>query len=188
VVKLAYAQFNQLTSGANLFANQIYRGNSIFDPDLTGVGHQALGHDQWATLYEAYRVLSSTITVTATSQDTAEPLLLVVVPTEEGSIIDSGNPDTYCESPNARHRYLAVRVGMDSSTINHSMTTAQMLGIRRLDSGFDEAALFGSNPSSNASWYWHVYCGVRSGTPNLEVHVKITYTVEMLKRKQLTSS
>jgi len=39
VVKLAYAQFNQLTSVANLFANQIYRGNYIFDRRFHGFGN-----------------------------------------------------------------------------------------------------------------------------------------------------
>lgn len=33
-----------------------FRGNSIYDPDITGTGHQPLGHDEAAVLYERYRV------------------------------------------------------------------------------------------------------------------------------------
>jgi len=67
-------------------------------------------------------------------------------------------------------------------------TTAQMLGIRRLDSGFDEAALFGNNPSAASAWFWHVYVATRINQPNVEIHTTLTYTVELLKRKQLTAS
>lgn len=188
IVKMKYSQFNQLTAAVNPFAVQIYRGNSIFDPDQTGIGHQALGHDQWANLYEAYRVLSSSIIVYFTSQDSVDSQLVVICPSEESSTIDSGNPDTYCETPYSKHSYISVRGGQDKATLMSSMTTAQMLGIRRLDSGFDEAALFGNNPSAGASWFWHVYVATRTNQPNAEIHTTITYTVELLKRKQLTAS
>lgn len=187
IVKMTYAQFNQLTSGVS-FASQIYRGNSIFDPDLTGVGHQALAHDQWATLYEFYRVLSSSIEVYATSQDTVDPCLVVVVPSEESTVIDAGNPDTYVESPYSKHAYLSVRGGTDHCRIYSWMNTARILGVRKFDSGFDEAAAFGANPTTGAQWFWHVLVATRVNQPNVEIHVKITYTVEMLKRKQLTAS
>jgi hypothetical protein len=35
-----------------------FRLNSLFDPDLTSAGHQPLGRDQWALLYNSYVVLS----------------------------------------------------------------------------------------------------------------------------------
>lgn len=42
-----------------------YRANSINDPDKSGTGHQALGHDQWAAFYNHYQVIGSQIKVTA---------------------------------------------------------------------------------------------------------------------------
>lgn len=38
-------------------ANHVFNLGSIFDPDYTGVGHQPAFHDQWATLYNRYRVI-----------------------------------------------------------------------------------------------------------------------------------
>lgn len=185
---MTYSTFLSLSSGSLTYANYIFRGNSIFDPDQTGVGHQALAHDQWATLYEYYRVLSSGIEVQACNTDTGEPVLIAVLPTEESTVIDSGNPDTYTESPYCKYKYMNIRGGIDTTKISHWMNTARILGVRKFDSGFDEAAPFGSNPSTGAQWFWHVLAAVRTGLPSIEVHVKITYTVEMLKRKQLTAS
>lgn len=41
-----------------------FRLNSIFDPDLSGVGHQPLGYDQYALMYHQYRVDYCTAEVT----------------------------------------------------------------------------------------------------------------------------
>lgn len=42
-----------------------FSANSIYDPDVTGVGHQPMGRDQWEIFYNHYRVLSSRITIQA---------------------------------------------------------------------------------------------------------------------------
>jgi len=40
-----------------------YKINSIYDCDLTGGGHQPLGRDTWASIYNYYKVLKTTIKV-----------------------------------------------------------------------------------------------------------------------------
>lgn len=62
-VKLRYTEQFVLTSTSGATAKQVFRCGSIFDPDLTGTGHQPLGHDEWSVLYNYYRVLGSKITV-----------------------------------------------------------------------------------------------------------------------------
>lgn len=190
MVKMVYAQFYSLSPGSGNFAVQIMRGNSIHDPDLTGVGHQPYGHDQWANFYEYYRVVSSKIEVNAVSNDTSEPCLMVLCPSEDNVAIDSGNPDTYAETPYAKVKYLGIKGGTDTCQMFHYMPTQKALGVHTILSGFDEAAPFGSNPSTQAGWFWHVYVATRSGlgTPNVEIQVRVTYYTELLKRKQLGGS
>lgn len=38
------------------YADFTFSLTSIYDPSVTATGHQARGHDQWATLYTYYRV------------------------------------------------------------------------------------------------------------------------------------
>jgi len=190
MVKMKYSTLANIAAGAGQYALAIFRGNSIFDPDFGVGGHQPLGHDQWANFYEYYRVLSSSIRVDFSSQDTGDSLLCAIVPTEESVVIDAGNPDTYSESTYAKTKLLNVRGGSDSVTLVSYISTEKALGVHRVDSGFDEAAAFGSNPSAGAAWFWHVYVGTRSGagSPNCDIAVTITYFVEIMKRKQLTAS
>lgn len=68
MVKLRYCEcFNLDPVGAGAVATYVYRANSIFDPNYTGIGHQPLGHDEWETFYKKYRVLGSRLTVQAAS-------------------------------------------------------------------------------------------------------------------------
>lgn len=64
VVNLRYAQQVSLVGGAvGLFGvRQRFSLNSIFDPDITGAGHQPYGFDQMATIYARYKVLACDVT------------------------------------------------------------------------------------------------------------------------------
>lgn len=41
-----------------------FRANSIYDPNLTGTGHQPIGRDQFAALYDHYTVIGSKMKAT----------------------------------------------------------------------------------------------------------------------------
>jgi hypothetical protein len=63
-VKLTYADtFNYSITPSGGGARQIFRANSIFDPDYTGVGHQPLFRDMWASQYNFYTVLACEYTM-----------------------------------------------------------------------------------------------------------------------------
>lgn len=64
--KLTFSQTYLFPVGAGgVFGQEnIYRLNSLFDPDETGVGHQPYGFDQVATLYKRYKVNGCLVEVT----------------------------------------------------------------------------------------------------------------------------
>lgn len=43
-------------------AHHVFKINNLYDPDHTGLGHQPLFHDQWALLYNNYRVTYAEVT------------------------------------------------------------------------------------------------------------------------------
>lgn len=59
-VRLTYADNyrHDITQNGTAGPTQIFRMNSIFDPDYTGAGHQPHLRDLWASQYEYYTVLS----------------------------------------------------------------------------------------------------------------------------------
>lgn len=54
-----------------LAATYVFRCNSLYDPDYTGVGHQPMGYDEMTTLYSRSTVISSKIQVTFISPGSA---------------------------------------------------------------------------------------------------------------------
>jgi len=54
--EMKYCEQFTAAVAAGTTADQIYRANSLFDPDRTGVGHQPRGFDQLTPMYNRYRV------------------------------------------------------------------------------------------------------------------------------------
>lgn len=64
-VALRYVQSFSLNPGSGVVAGQVFRMNNLFDPDYSGGGHQPMFYDNYAALYQKYRVNSATITFVA---------------------------------------------------------------------------------------------------------------------------
>lgn len=171
------------SSGVVGTVTHIYRGNSIFDPDFTGAGHQPLGHDQWATLYNRYRVTKSKITVmwTNTSQQEQHYLLL-----PQNANTTPGFTDA-AESVGSKLGVISAFDGRGNLTLTSTATTLGIKGDRNLTNDKDLEALFGANP--NTQWFWVLQVKSPGATAvDSRAFVKIEYTVEIFDRKSLTQS
>jgi len=66
IVTMRYAREFTLNPGAGGAAvEQVFRCNSLYDPDYSGAGAQPYGFDQWNLIYNAFVVLRSRIKCTA---------------------------------------------------------------------------------------------------------------------------
>lgn len=65
--RMRYCDEFLISHVGGLVNDQIFRMNSVFDPDRTNVGHQPLGFDQLTPLYDHYRVNSFSWHVNASS-------------------------------------------------------------------------------------------------------------------------
>lgn len=63
MVRLKYVETFSLDPGIGGLATQVFRANSLFDPNLTGIGHQPSNYDKVAGIYDRYTVLGAKITV-----------------------------------------------------------------------------------------------------------------------------
>jgi len=59
---LKYCDSIQLNSASAAIDKYVFRMNSLFDPDLTGTGHQPYYFDQYAAIYSRYCVIGSKLT------------------------------------------------------------------------------------------------------------------------------
>lgn len=183
--KLKYSQFFSLTSaGVN---RQVFRGNSLFDPDLTGIGHQPRGFDEWSALYTRYKVHASSIKITAVCVDSNVNVLNVVPAVTSDLSVTAISWEDLTEMPYAKYRYMAPgNVGVSRTIVSHFASTKSIRGEKILDD--DYSALITTNPQKE--WHWHVAVSQFDNVSNPAVSIicEIIYHCEFFRRKNLAAS
>lgn len=181
-VTMKYAQFRVMSGAVVVY--QVFRGNSIFDPDLTGVGHQPMAHDQWGNLYLRYRVLGSRIKLTAINE-LADPTAIQIWPSNDSTI--PTNFTDGLEQPRSVAGLLGGATGSDRKTLSASMTTTTIKGSRKLADDQGMEANFGANPA--IQWFWTVGVNqLNGGGASVECMFEIEYDVDIYDRIELGQS
>lgn len=65
--------FNLNGAAGGLAVAHVFSANGLYDPDITGIGHQPGGFDQLMVLYDHYTVVGSKIVVDCRNDDTTNP-------------------------------------------------------------------------------------------------------------------
>jgi len=88
---------------------QRYSLNSLYDPDVSGGGHQPYGFDQVFALYNKYRVDKVTFRITFTTPGSNADLLCaaVLTPVSSGSSLSAKSIEYPLEWPNIQHGHLS---------------------------------------------------------------------------------
>lgn len=184
-VKLTYNDTLTLSgSGIASFNANVYRGNSLFDPDLTGAGGQPLGRDQWLFFYRRYRVLATTIEW-CPQADTAGVVMRAGIVCQNTSSL--GTARGYQEAQYSKFKPLGNTQATGQTTIKMYMSTDQMRGMPKGGTRINPnlSALFSTNPAEE--WFIHCVTIADDGTLTWSVSgsVKITYDVELYDRETL---
>ena len=164
-----------LASGSRV--GQTMRGNSVYDPDQTGTGHQPRGFDQIAALYNYYCVTASSIRVRFCTASAGNGVLVgLVADATVGTAPVSSTITEFLES----FPYNVLCSNTDGSqsvvTLTDKRTTRAMSATPVPDS--ENVAAVTSNPANE--WYWKIV--VFNGNPTSAVtgslFVDVWYEVE----------
>lgn len=131
---LRYNETVGVNPGAGgVLASYQWRANDIFDPNLTGAGHQPLGRDIFAQLYSHYTVHRSRLHLTAFPMDAGmnTPLFIGCYLTDPGQAIAGNIAETLIEQGNT------------AFDMTSSLMTANTAKIVKLDCNFDAKKWFG---------------------------------------------
>ncbi len=173
---LKYTQRFQFTTDPTL---QRFRGNGLFDPDFTGVGHQPFYYLQLATIYDRYEVFASSVSIQFHNNQ-INPIYVTLLPVAESSTAAT-DPFTAKEKPYARSIMLGVEGSAKaSSKIYHSMSTKKIRGERFLDS--DYSSLSTSNPARQ--WFWNLHMARADATTSLVLTAVVTISYKCCFRKR----
>lgn len=179
-VKMGFVDNVVLSSAvAGATVNQVYRGNSIFDPDQSGTGFQPCYYDDLASLYSKYTVIASKIMVNFTNSSDA-PALCSVYPYEVSG--DTVAIEETGLNPRARYFVLKGQVGGGQRTVKSFARTQDLLGILPLA---DDTQFTATNTNPGQQWYWQIRVKPQNVLETVEVNVaiKIIYYVVWTARR-----
>lgn len=191
-VKLKYAERLQVAHAAGIAVEDVYSGNSCFDPSITGGSYKPYGFNQWTDFYRYYTVYGSRIKVTPIiTTNTNMPLDVAVVPSTVNTIVTSDIADPVETNPYAKWVLGGTyRAGVPSNAVRNYMSTAKIWGVSPVAVRAEDAyaAAVGTNPVDQ--WFWIVVTQPldEATAVTCYIMVEITYYVEFSVRKNLARS
>lgn len=165
-VKLRYVQQVGLTDAVGGIQKfNTWSGNSPFDPDVTGSGHQPLAYDQWAALYLRQRTIASSIHVrvwnnTSNVAVSQANFKVVMVPTTTPATLTGLSSGGGIATGAWREQRYSKEASIHGSTaftqMSHYMTTSKIWSTpkRAVIDTDTFSSLTSANPAS--PWYWVV--------------------------------
>lgn len=183
LTKLKYTQ-RQLISGTG-FQSQVFRGNSLFDPDFTGTGGQPTGFDQWSAFYGRYKVNASSILVRGINNSTTQNVQVAIVPIY-GTVLASASTFAMSSMPYSRQTILSIEGGPNIKYLKNYITTKSIRGEKTLDD--DYSAIITANPSKQFHWIVGVQDLDGLTSVNVNILTTITFWIEMFRRTDVQIS
>lgn len=140
LVKLRYVT-ECVIQCSGVSSSHSFSANGMYDPDITGVGHQPKAFDQWMVLYNHYNVLGSKINVKMTSTHGADNFIWGVTRTPTNNQM-SGKLLSYCleNRYNRGYRTIGSQYNMSGQRANSNIP---------MISKYSQKAQFGKNSSQN---------------------------------------
>jgi len=164
--------------------------NSLYDPNLTGAGHQPYGYDQMVDLYNRYRVYKVDYVVSAynSAADGTTASVIGVLPSNEPLSV-SGGVSELMENPRAK--YITQINGGGLKVLKGSISLPSLVGRSKAQYMADDRyqALATASPSEQA--ILNIMAGAISGnagsggtaTNTMLLSISLVYHVEWFDAK-----
>lgn len=188
-VRRAYLRYSDnvsIDSSAGFINKHVFRANGPYDPDVTATGHQPMGFDQWALLYNHMVVVGAKITVKCMTSVAVDVYQAMGVYISDDLVLPYTSVNGFIEAK--RGTWKTVTTQRNAISMSTNFSTKKFFNITDVK---DNVARLGSStaavPSEQA--YFNLwYQNVTGGTTTAEFQVVIDYIVDYSEPKDLTQS
>lgn len=151
-------QFDVNPPAGGLTNARVFSANGLFDPDITGVGHQPNGFDQLAVLFDHYQVLSARVTITAVNGDSSSAQLVGIALLDNATVLNDYR--SYMEGRHVVGRVIphagtSAIDNVQTKTMSFKYSQRSFFGTKKIDDQFEGSNA--SNPEEGA--FFHIFAG-----------------------------
>lgn len=183
ITKFKYQDQIYLTSATTV--QHVFRINSLYDPDSTGTGHQPRGYDQWAAMYEKYRVNACKVSVSIVNAVNASQKVFMWA--DANQFPGALTFQDCAELPEGRATVIVPSSAASTSNYGFKRyySMKKLAGVSYQDDIY--SAAFGANPSTQ------IYCsigaeGVSSPTVGVYLNISMVFYCTLYDRRFLPAS
>lgn len=183
IVKMKYSEVITTDLANGYYAMNL---NSIYDPNRSGIGHQAYGFDTFSSLYNRYRVVSCGYRLQVGLGSTTVPVSLTAIPGNEQ--ITASTASEIRENP--RSKYIIQNPGSDSKVIRYKSYIPSLVGRTRAQYMADDRyqSTVNASPPELAVLNIQTFSTSDVALAGVQVQVLMEYTVEFFDVKNLGQS
>ena len=189
-VKLRYQETINLTTSGTGISGYAFSINSINDPNISGTGHQPMGHDQLAAMYERYTVLGVQYDIVVQNTSTTVPIKVVTLTAD--SAWTPSTMEDITEQPKASKSIIVAPLGSGKTQAKFKgyISTAAAAGVPKKVVSQDDtwSAQFNANPFHQAQMLIYHQALTGSGTTAATMVANLTYFVRCKDRKEMLTS
>jgi len=183
---LRYADTITLSSTTGAVASYVYSANGLYDPDITGTGHQPAGFDSMMLSFEHYTVVSARMTATF-HNNTAS-----VQPTAALGLNASSTPTTTVTQLIEDGLITTVRMNGNGvygcvQTLQRTINIGKFGGVPSLLSDSNYRGSVAGNPAEQSYFHLQLW-NTELSTSSSAVDVQIEYIAVFTEPRKLTSS
>jgi hypothetical protein len=184
---LRYCDSLSLSTGAGIAGNYVYSANGLFDPDITGTGHQPMGFDQVMLSYEHYCVTRATMTLnvrhTATAQSGNVAILLT-----SGATPSTDYQRNLENGILVRERFNATPYEGSLGNLVATLDVARFGSVPKLLDNPDYKGTIAANPVEQSYFHISVWNADNANVGTFSVDVMIDYESWFFEPRDLTQS
>lgn len=190
--KLIFQRRINLSVTAGVPTGNQFMLNSLYDPDQTGVGNQPMGFDEFATLYQRYRVLGAKVILRTTAiygPNAANTLEIGMAPSTE-TLALTMDPQQLGAQPGGVFKVAYAAGSNKDSIISRYYDIAKTIGISKLSYNADlnYGALTNANPANPLYLNVGVQTTDENSSSTVYSYVQINFYVEFSQPQSLAFS
>lgn len=175
-VRMRYVQDITLDPATGGGASHIFRANGMYDPDVTGTGHQPYGFDQLMTLFNHFTVVGSKCTARFNNTDSSN-IYNVAIGVYDSATSSTASRIWNLERPGTTYTALGLATGGSNlKTLSKTFSTRKYFNIKNPT---DVSRLQGgqvSDPTEQAYFYVIAQASASGTNPGvLDVNVTVDY-------------